>query len=360
MDRLFVDLGDNAYDIVLTCDFGSLSEEMNAINSSDNIMIVTDSNVGPLYADSVKAELEKTGARVFVYEIPAGEENKNMNEILGICQACIDCGLDRKSMIAALGGGVVGDMAGFAAAIYMRGIPFVQIPTTLLSQSDSSVGGKTGVDFADSKNILGAFYQPKLVYINVNTLKTLSNEQFISGMGEVIKHGIIRDKSFFDFVRDNTELIKSLDTETFIKMSKINCSIKADVVIQDERENGLRAVLNFGHTVGHAVESAFDFKLTHGECVGIGMAAAAHIALGRGITDEQTVCEIENVLKKYGFRIHIQIPDIQSVLDFMQKDKKKISGRLKFILPISIGETVQETDITNEEIITALNYISER
>ena len=360
MDRLNVDLGERSYDIVFTDSFDNLSTETQKIKAPQRILIVTDTNVEPLYAAAVKKELEKTGAEVGIYAIPAGEENKNMGEILKICSACIEDKLDRKSMIAALGGGVVGDMAGFAAAIYMRGIEFIQIPTTLLSQSDSSVGGKTGIDFADSKNILGAFHQPKLVYINVNTLKTLPEEQFVSGMGEVIKHGIIKDSKFFDYIKNNSEKIKTLDTETFIQMSKTNCSIKADVVMQDEKENGLRAILNFGHTVGHAVESAFDFKLTHGECVGLGMLSASHIASERGLIDRETLNSIVDVLNEYGFRTKIKLPEYESIIGFMQKDKKKLSGKLKFVLPVKIGEVTQVTDVTDNEIYNALEFINKR
>ncbi len=360
MDRLNVDLGERSYDIVFTDSFNALSDEAEKIKAPKKLLIVTDTNVKPLYAESVKKELEKTGAEVEVYAIPAGEENKNMGEILKICSACIENKLDRKSMIVALGGGVVGDMAGFAAAIYMRGIDFIQIPTTLLSQSDSSVGGKTGVDFADSKNILGAFHQPRLVYINVNTLKTLPEEQFVSGMGEVIKHGIIRDSEFFEYVKNNSEKIKTLDTETFIKMSKTNCGIKADVVMQDEKENGLRAILNFGHTIGHAVESAFDFKLTHGECVGLGMLSVANIASERELISRETLKLISEVLAEYGFRTKIKLPQYESIIGFMQKDKKKQSGKLKFVLPVKIGEVVQVTDVTDNEIYNALEFINKR
>lgn len=359
MERLFVDLGKNSYDILFTDTFAALPEAMAAIGAPKKLLIVTDSNVKELYAGEVNNLLTENGYDSTVYAFEAGEENKSMDSILGICGACIEHEMDRKSMIVALGGGVVGDMAGFAAAIFMRGINFVQIPTTLLSQSDSSVGGKTGIDFMESKNILGAFHQPRLVYINVGTLKTLPPEQFVSGMGEVIKHGIIRDGEFFDYVEQNSEKIKTLDSETLIKMDKINCSVKADVVMQDERETGLRAILNFGHTIGHAVESAYDFKMTHGECVGVGMIAASHIALNRGMIDEGTLKRIENVLDLYGFKTQVKLPESDTVLAFMQKDKKKIAGKLKFVLPIKIGEVTQTTDVTREEILSALEYISE-
>lgn len=357
MDTLRVNLGENSYDIKIAADFSGLAKSMSDINAPKKLLVVTDTNVEKLYADEVNTILKENGYDTAVYAFKAGEENKGMDSILGICNACIEHKMDRKSMIVALGGGVVGDMAGFAAAIYMRGIRFVQLPTTLLSQSDSSVGGKTGIDFADSKNILGAFHQPKLVYMNVNTLKTLPPEQFVSGMGEVIKHGIIQDNEFFAYLKENAEKIKMLDAETLIYMAKVNCSIKAKVVEEDEKESGLRAILNFGHTIGHAVESSFGFSKTHGECVGLGMVAASHIALKRGMISDAELGEIENILTAYGFDIRTELPDDDTVWAFMQKDKKKLEGKLKFVLPINIGEVVQTTDVTADEVYAALDYI---
>ena len=359
MEKLHVNLGKNSYDILFSDSFAALPKAMADIGAPENVLIVTDTNVQKLYADELDELLLENGYDSAVMVIPAGEEHKRMKYIEDICEVCLAKGMDRKSMIIALGGGVVGDMAGFAAAIYMRGIDFIQIPTTLLSQSDSSVGGKTGIDFMDSKNILGAFHQPRLVYINVGTLKTLPPEQFVSGMGEVIKHGIIRDASFFDYLENNSELIKTLDSETLIKMDKINCSIKANVVEQDEKEMGLRAILNFGHTIGHAVESSYDFKLTHGECVGLGIIAASYIAKERNMIDEEALSRIENILKLYGFKTRVPLPPKETVMGYMQKDKKKTAGKLKFVLPTKIGEVTQTTDVTEGEILAALDYIGE-
>lgn len=359
MDSLRVELGENSYDIVFSEDFCALADELAKINSPKKLLVVTDSNVEKLYGYEVTKYLCDRGYDAKLHSFGAGEENKNMQTILGICEACVGHGMDRKSQIIALGGGVVGDMAGFAAAIYMRGISFVQIPTTLLSQSDSSVGGKTGIDFCDAKNILGAFLQPRLVYINVSTLKTLPDEQFVSGMGEVIKHGIIKDREFFEYICENIESIKALDTNTLVALSKKNCSIKADVVSQDEKENGIRAILNFGHTIGHAIESAFEFRMTHGECVGLGMIAVCNIALKRGILLQEDMQKIEDALTSYGFRTRVKIPPVDMVLSYMDKDKKKQHGALGFVLPLSIGAVEQKSDVTQEEILSALNYISE-
>ncbi len=359
MDRLRVELGENSYEIVFSEDFCTLSSELAKTNSPKKLLVVTDSNVEKLYGNEVSSYLCQSGYDVKIHSFKAGEENKNMQTILGICEACMHHGMDRKSQIIALGGGVVGDMAGFAAAIYMRGISFVQIPTTLLSQSDSSVGGKTGIDFCDAKNILGAFLQPRLVYINVSTLKTLPAEQFVSGMGEVIKHGIIRDRKFFEYICENIKSIKALDTNTLIALSKKNCTIKADIVSKDEKENGLRAILNFGHTIGHAIESAYEFRMTHGECVALGMIAVCKIAIERGMLLQEDMQKIEDALISYGFRTRVKIPPVDVVLSYMDKDKKKQHGALGFVLPLSIGAVVQKSDVTREEILSALKYISE-
>lgn len=360
MEKLSLDFGENSYNIWFEKDFSNLTDAMKSINAPKKLLIVTDSNVSNLYADEVEKLLLDENYDVKTHIFTAGEENKGMDTILGICQACIDHKMDRKSMIIALGGGVVGDMAGFAAAIYMRGIRFVQVPTTLLSQSDSSVGGKTGIDFADSKNILGAFHQPKLVYINVATLKSLPENEFISGMGEVVKHGIIYNKEFFEYLKENSDKVKSLDSETLIKMAKTNCSIKADVVVQDEKESGLRAILNFGHTIGHAVESAFHFKMTHGACVGLGMCAAGYIAFKRGMISEATLEEMKSVISLYDIPTKAGIESAEEVADFMQKDKKKAEGKLKFVLPTEIGKVIITDDVTSDEIYSAIDYINGR
>ncbi|MDD6484188.1 MAG: 3-dehydroquinate synthase [Clostridiales bacterium] len=359
MERLYVNLGENSYDIVFTTGFDGLLGELEKINAPKKLLIVTDTNVEPLYGGELKEILEKNGYDCALYAFEAGEEHKSMDSILGICAACMEHGLDRKSQIIALGGGVVGDMAGFAAAIYMRGISFVQIPTTLLSQSDSSVGGKTGVDFMDSKNTLGAFHQPSLVYINVETLKTLPKEQFVSGMGEVIKHGIIRDAQFFDYITANSEKIKALHSDTLIKMSKTNCAIKAAVVEKDEKESGLRAILNFGHTIGHAIEAAAHFTKTHGECVGLGMRAAAYISKERGMISAAELEKIERAMELYDFKLSCKIEDRDAVYEIMQKDKKKTAGTLKFVLTEGIGSAVIKKDVTREEIYAAMDYIGE-
>ncbi len=357
MKRLLVDLGEKSYDIVFSKSFDALLENLKNINCSEKVLIVTDSNVHKLYAKEVEKLLAGNGYDVGICVFDAGEENKNMDTILKICEKCLEHKMDRKSMIIALGGGVVGDMAGFAASIFMRGIDFVQIPTTLLSQTDSSVGGKTGIDFLKAKNILGAFHQPRLVYINSSVLKTLPQREFVSGMGEVIKHAVIRDYDFFEYLKKNMDNVKELLDEIMLEVIYKNCSIKASVVSQDEKEMGVRADLNFGHTFGHAVESYSDFLLSHGESVALGMLAACKVSFMRGLISEEYIDEIIKILTDYGFCVKTDLEDINEVIALMQKDKKKSSKKLKFILPSGKGRVIQCDNLTDEEIIDAFEFI---
>ena len=357
VNKLLVELGEKSYNIVLSNSYCSLCDELKEINCPEKILIVTDTNVSKLYLKEVKTKLLDCGYDVGECVFDAGEENKNIETILKICSACLEHKMDRKSMIIALGGGVVGDMAGFAASIFMRGIDFVQLPTTLLSQTDSSVGGKTGIDFMQAKNILGAFHQPRLVYINSSVLKTLPNREFISGMGEVIKHAIIRDFKFFEYLENNMENVKKLSDDVLLDMIYANCKIKADVVSKDEKETGLRADLNFGHTFGHAVESYSNFKLSHGECVGLGIIAAISVGVKRKLISDKDMQRVIKILKDYGFSDKAEIANIQDVINILKKDKKKSGKKIKFILPKAIGEVIQCDDLTNEEIIEAFRFI---
>ena len=247
--------GDFHYPICFEEDFSNLAQVMKEEGLVDRkICIVTDSNVGPLYEESVKQVLSEVSSDISVFTFEAGEKNKNLNTVSALYQALIQNGLDRKSLLVALGGGVVGDLTGFGAATYLRGIDFIQVPTTLLAQVDSSVGGKTGVDFQQYKNMVGAFHQPRLVYMNLSTLSSLPAEQFACGMGEILKTGLICDGDFFRYVCCEQKGIKKLDMEQIARMVRRCCEIKAGVVERDPKEQGERALLNLGHTVGHAVE----------------------------------------------------------------------------------------------------------
>ena len=268
--------GDFHYPIYFEKDFSMLADAMKEEGlDGKKLCVVTDTNVDPLYREAVTKVLRTISQDVSVFVFEAGEEHKNLDTVAMVYRHLISQEMDRKGLLVALGGGVVGDLTGFAAATYLRGIDFIQIPTTLLAQVDSSVGGKTGVDMEKYKNMVGAFHQPRLVYMNLNTLKSLPDVEFACGMGEVLKTGLICDAVFFRFVCSNEEEIHAFDMEILSQMVRKCCEIKAGVVERDPKEQGERALLNLGHTVGHAVEKLKNFTLHHGQCVGAGLVAAA-------------------------------------------------------------------------------------
>jgi len=292
-------------------------------------------------ADECINALKESGYDVHKYVIAAGEENKNLDTVNEIYRYLVKQKLERNSVLIALGGGVVGDITGFVAATFLRGINFVQVPTTLIAQADSSVGGKVGVDFEGSKNIIGAFYQPRLVYINVNSLKTLPKREVQAGLAEVVKHGIIKDRDFFDYVEYNLNKIFEFKEDVLQFTARANCSIKGSVVEEDEREGGLRAILNFGHTIGHAVESVSGFQLLHGECVSIGMVGAFKMAQHLGMVDAKESDRVIGLLERIGLPTGIKGMDVDKVFAQMYHDKKIKNNKLVFILPKRIGEVLQ-------------------
>lgn len=350
--------GDFTYPITFYRDFGSLSREAEDLeNHGKKLCIVTDSHVAPLYLEQVKRELEKTGREVCSYILPAGEENKNLEEIQGIYEFLIQKHFDRKDLLAALGGGVVGDMTGFAAATYLRGIDFIQIPTTLLAQVDSSIGGKTGVDFKQYKNMVGAFHQPLLVYMNVSTLKTLPDTEFACGMGEVVKHGLIRSREYSQWLTQHREEILNREEEACREMIYQSCLIKKTVVENDPTEKGERAVLNMGHTVGHAVEKLKDFTMAHGQCVAVGCMASAYISRNRGLISEDEYQETAGQLKAFGLPLCVEGLTAQDILEATKSDKKMERGRIKFVLMEKPGWAVVDTTVTDQELSQAIESI---
>ena len=272
--------GKKAYDIVLRDSFADLLDQMEFLEiEKKKVCIVTESNVAPIYLKEVCELITSKASKTITFSFEAGEKHKQLKTIEALYEELIINHFDRQDLLIALGGGVVGDMTGYAAATYLRGIDFVQVPTTLLSQVDSSIGGKTGVDFLQYKNMVGAFHQPKLVYINTTTLKSLPEREYFSGMGEVIKHGLIKDAAYYEWLKAHKEAILSRDTQTVIDMIAVSCHIKKEVVENDPEEAGERALLNFGHTLGHAVEKLMNFTMLHGECVAVGMHAAAWLSM---------------------------------------------------------------------------------
>lgn len=346
------------YDIVIERDFSKLAKKVSQLAiSGRKLCIVTDSNVGKLYADSVKEELEKTGNKVFVFTFEAGEQNKNLNTVEDVYEFLIMNKFDRKDMLVALGGGVVGDLAGFTAATYLRGIDFIQIPTSLLAQVDSSIGGKTGVDFRAYKNMVGAFHQPRLVYMNISVLDTLSDRLFNSGFGEIIKHGFIKDSEYYNWLVDNADRIKTRDYNALEQMIAVSCNIKRKVVEFDPTEKGDRALLNFGHTLGHAIEKLKNFELYHGECVVLGMIAALDISRKRHLISDEDFDNAIEAFKKYEFPVTVTGIDIEDVIKVSKNDKKMDAGKIKFILLGKIGTAYIDKTVTDDEMREALKLV---
>lgn len=346
------------YPIVFQQTFEKLTQEvLDLKKDSARICIVTDSHVAPLYLDQVKEALSKTGMTVSSYVLPSGEANKNLEQIQGIYEHLIQNHFDRKDLLAALGGGVTGDMTGFAAATYLRGIDFIQIPTTLLSQVDSSIGGKTGVDFKQYKNMVGAFHQPLLVYMNVSTLKTLPEEEFSSGMGEVLKHGLIRDKEYSRWISAHSKELLDRETQACGEMIYRSCVIKKTVVEQDPTEKGERALLNMGHTIGHAVEKLKNFSLLHGQCVAIGCAASAFLSWKKGWISQTEYEEIKDQLQAFGLPVRTQGLKKEEILQTTRSDKKMAGGQIRFILLKDWGNAVIDITLTDEELLEGIQSI---
>lgn len=352
--------GKPCYKIIFENTFQNLSEELKKLGYSKTtrICIITDSNVAPLFLKETEGVLEKDFGTISSFVFTAGEEQKNLDTIQHIYEKLIADQFDRKDLLIALGGGVTGDMCGFAASTYLRGIDFVQVPTTLLSQVDSSIGGKTGVDFKQYKNMVGAFYQPKLVYINLSVLKYLPEEHFCGGMGEVLKHGLIKDKDYFQWLCAHCREIRERQTEFLHEMIYRSCNIKRIVVENDPKEKGERALLNFGHTAGHAVEKLSDFQLIHGYCVALGIVAASFISMKYGKLTEADYKEICQSLELFGLPCHIPIPmTAEDIVKASKKDKKMEAGKIKFILLDHIGEAYINKNVTDDEIRTAVQEI---
>lgn len=346
------------YDILITKGFDDLKEELSKVSlEGKKYAIITDSQVGPIYADTVKAQLDNFATEVCIYSFKAGEESKNLDTINEIYDFLLENNFTRSDVLVALGGGVVGDMTGFVAATYMRGIDFIQIPTTLLSQVDSSIGGKTGVDYKQYKNIIGAFNMPRLVYINTETLNTLDGRQFYAGMAEVMKYGLIRRSAFYVWLIDNMYEIHEKDMAALEYMIAQSCQIKKEYVEKDPYDKGDRAILNFGHTIGHAIEKAMDFKLLHGECVALGSVAAAFISWKKGYIEMDDYYEIRDMFVPFNLPISIDSIDAESILDNIKYDKKHSGSTLSFISLKKVGKAFIDTTVTKEEILDALNEI---
>lgn len=337
MDKLMVDLGSRSYPISIGEDLLDRADLFSAAITGKKVMIVTNDLVAPLYLQRCRKTLNAFQIDEII--LPDGEKHKNLFTFELILSALLKNKHARDTTIIALGGGVIGDMAGFAAACYQRGIDFIQVPTTVLSQVDSSVGGKTAVNHALGKNMIGAFHQPQAVIIDINCLKTLPPREFAAGMAEVIKYGIIYDLPFFNWLEDNIANIKALQPYAITHMIKRCCQIKAEVVALDEKESGIRALLNLGHTFGHAIEAEQGYgNWLHGEAVAVGMILAAETALRLDLISPRQVAQIVSLIKQ--FDLPCESPTnmtYESYAEHMQLDKKVLNGKLRLVLPTSIG-----------------------
>ncbi len=359
MENITVGLGDNSYPIYIGTGIGQGELIRRALPKVSDLMVVTNDTVGPLYFASLKEELEKENFRVCQCVLKDGEKHKTVDSFMQIHTALLESEFGRDGAIVALGGGVVGDMAGFAASTYQRGIPFVQIPTTLLAMVDSSVGGKTAINHPLGKNMIGTFYQPKAVIANLDCLKSLPSRELSAGLGEVVKTGIIYDRGFYEFLGRDIEKVFDCDLEVLSKIVRRCCEIKAKVVEADEREHGLRAILNFGHTFGHAVEAHLGFGTwLHGEAVGLGMVIASALAQERGLIGKEDYDGIKKLCQKA--RLPVEIPQNMQGEDFihhMRHDKKVRHGVIRYVLPVAIGKVSIFSDVSDDEVVALVNRL---
>jgi len=342
MQTVRVELGDRSYPILIGPGvLAEVGDRLQQLRCARRVAVVSNTVVAPLYRARVEDSLRHAGFVPSAIDLPDGEEHKNFAWLTFLYDRMIDAGLERNSAVVALGGGVVGDMAGFAASTYLRGVPYVQVPTTLLAQVDSSVGGKTGVNHAAGKNLIGTFYQPRFVLVDTDTLKTLPRREFLAGLTEVIKYGVILDPELFALIERELKAILALDPRVLAEVIRVCCTLKAMVVSEDEREADYRAILNFGHTVGHALEALTEYKrYLHGEAVAVGMAFAARLSHARGYCSAEVVERIVQLLKRAG--LPTEYPkDIASkpLALAIKADKKAAGDKIRFVCIDDIGQT---------------------
>lgn len=350
MQTLKVDLGERSYPIFIGTDLLADPELVSPYVAGQQVLIVSNTTVAPLYLEKVKQTFSAYRCEVVI--LPDGEEYKNLQVLNRIFDGLLEKRFERRSTLVALGGGVVGDMAGFAAACYQRGVPFIQIPTTLLAQVDSSVGGKTGVNHPLGKNMIGAFYQPQCVIADTDTLNTLDDRQISAGIAEIIKYGLIRDLEFLQWLEANMDKLLGRDPAALAFAIERSCTNKAEVVAADEREGGVRATLNFGHTFGHAIETATGYgKWLHGEAVGTGMLMAADLSERMGMLSKDDVQRVDNLID------HAQLPtrapvnmDYKTFIKYMSVDKKVEAGAIRLVLLKALGEAIITADYDEKRL----------
>jgi 3-dehydroquinate synthase len=346
MKTVTLKLNRGRYDVIVGP--GLLAESgyhLKALGFKGKLAIITDATVRGLYANALKQTLLASGFEVTILSGPDSEEEKSLDTAGRLYQELTDMHAERSTPVLAVGGGVIGDLAGFVAATYQRGVPLVQLPTTLLAQADSSLGGKTAVNHGSLKNQVGVFYQPSLTISDTNTLKSLTREQLSDGLCEIIKHAAIRDADLFSYIESNLDQIMAYDDEALETIVHRSVKIKAEVVEKDELDLGLRNILNYGHTVGHAVETVSNFQVPHGRAVAIGMVVAAEISNRMGLLNKSTVARVEELLTQAGLLVPVPKMEVDRLIEAMHHDKKIVGGRIKFVLLKSIGEVIVTDDV---------------
>jgi 3-dehydroquinate synthase len=358
MKKLRIDLADRSYDILIGRNFLScLGDHLSHLKSVRRTLVVTNPVINKLYGKILSEGLKSAGLEIECVEIPEGETNKTLQNAQTVYDHLIENQYDRNTLLVALGGGVIGDLTGFVAATFLRGVPCIQVPTTLLSQVDSSVGGKTAVNHPKGKNLIGAFYQPRLVAIDLDTLRSLPPDEFRAGMAEVIKYGVIEDPKLFAYLQQNSEKILAQDTNCLETIIETSCAIKAKIVELDEQESNYRMVLNFGHTIGHAVEALTGYsQFKHGEAIAIGMVYAAKLSCQLGQCSEEVVQKIEALVEQFGLPSRLPEFPVSEYIETMYRDKKAHDRNIRFILVKDIGtvkivDRVAEADI--QKVLTS-------
>lgn len=372
MSKVHIDLKERSYDIIIGSGIlEELGREMRDLNNFDKVYIITDPLVNDLYGNDVRSSIRSRGFEVETIEVPRGERYKSLKQAERLYNKLVELGAHRDSLIVSLGGGVIGDLAGFVAATYMRGTALVQVPTTLLAQVDSSVGGKTSVNHPKCKNLIGVFYQPKLVFIDVDTLTTLPERELRTGLAEVIKYGVIEDVDFFKFLETNAHHLNTKafeDNDALRAALKLwqtivteSCKIKTNVVVSDEQERRFRMVLNFGHTIGHAIETQTKYKeYNHGEAIAVGMVAEAMIANALRMLDKDQVSRIKELLEKIGLPTATERLSTKKIIKTMAIDKKVRRGRIQFVLPRKIGKVEIKANVPLKTVRKVLKEIGYR
>jgi 3-dehydroquinate synthase len=358
MQRVRVELGDRSYDIFIGSGLlARAGEFLQPLGVGRRGVIITDMNVGPLYEPALRETLSRSGFETRSIAVPAGEASKSLRQASRLLRRMPSMDLDRKSFVIALGGGVVGDLAGFIAATYLRGLALIHLPTSLLAQVDSAVGGKVGVNLPQGKNLVGAFHQPRLVLADTDTLASLPQRELRAGFAEVIKHGAIRDAKFFEWLeREHSRVLKA-DPDAVAQAVRRCCEIKAEVVSADERESGVRAFLNFGHTIGHAMEALTDYVgLLHGEAIAMGMVCAARLSVKRAGLSAAEAERLRALIEASGLPTRLgERFDLAALLKAMRLDKKARGGKLRFVLLKRLGEAVVSDDVTDADIQEVVN-----